>query len=203
MYRYCVKMLVFPTSMFLPRRYDFCTHLLNQHSSNCWFSDALWVSDFHVVMNDCTHCRVEICCCRDFCAISLIYSSIYFLWICSAVLSYLSERSCLLGLLLHWPEYLWLSVVVVVFHQSVLPSYYWCVQRTRLGFMHWTLNLWVSGMHLQDLGAAGSTKRPTSCLLVMPVPPKGGVSEEDGAKFKASFDEVLTEVKAASVAIYA
>jgi H/ACA ribonucleoprotein complex subunit 2 len=55
----------------------------------------------------------------------------------------------------------------------------------------------------EDLGAAGSTKRPTSCLLVMPVPPKGGVSEEDGAKFKASFDEVLTEVKAASVAIYA
>lgn len=119
MYRYCVKMLVFPTSMFLPRRYDFCTHLLNQHSSNCWFSDTLWVSDSYVVMNDCTHCRVEICCCRDFSAISLIYSSIYLLWICSAVLSYLSEWSCLLGLLLHWPEYLWLSVVVVVSHQSV------------------------------------------------------------------------------------
>jgi len=54
----------------------------------------------------------------------------------------------------------------------------------------------------EDLGGAGSTKRPTSCLLVLPVPPKGGVSEEDSAKFKVSLDEVVKEVRVLSQAIY-
>ena len=58
------------------------------------------------------------------------------------------------------------------------------------------------GFFLQDLGGAGSTKRPTSCLLVLPVPPKGGVSEEESAKFKTSLDEVVKEVKVLSQAIY-
>ncbi len=55
---------------------------------------------------------------------------------------------------------------------------------------------------MQDLGGAGSTKRPTSCLLVLPAPPKGGVSEEDSAKFKVSLDEVVKEVRILSQAIY-
>lgn len=56
---------------------------------------------------------------------------------------------------------------------------------------------------IQDLGGAGSTKRPTSCLLVLPVPPKGGVSEEESAKFKVSYEEVVKEVQVMSQAIYA
>lgn len=55
----------------------------------------------------------------------------------------------------------------------------------------------------EDLGGAGSTKRPTSCLLVLPAPPRGGVSEEESAKFKVSLDEVVKEVKVLSQAIYA
>lgn len=58
-------------------------------------------------------------------------------------------------------------------------------------------------LFIQDLGGAGSTKRPTSCLLVLPVPPKGGVSEEESAKFKVSYEEVVKEVQVMSQAIYA
>lgn len=40
-----------------------------------------------------------------------------------------------------------------------------------------------SGMlSLQALGAAGLTKRPTSCMLVLPKPLKGTAADDDEAK---------------------
>ena len=33
--------------------------------------------------------------------------------------------------------------------------------------------------HAQELGGAGQTKRPTSCILIMQSPPKGGESDEE------------------------
>lgn len=54
----------------------------------------------------------------------------------------------------------------------------------------------------EDLGTAGSTKRPTSCMLILPVAPKGDVGEEDAAKFKAEYDEVVMEVKELATTVY-
>ena len=48
---------------------------------------------------------------------------------------------------------------------------------------------------MQDLGAAGATKRPTSCMLILKTAPKGDVGEEDAKKFEADFDEVVKEIK--------
>ena len=48
---------------------------------------------------------------------------------------------------------------------------------------------------MQDLGAAGATKRPTSCMLILKTAPKGDVGEEDAKKFAADFDEVVKEIK--------
>jgi H/ACA ribonucleoprotein complex subunit 2 len=47
----------------------------------------------------------------------------------------------------------------------------------------------------EDLGAAGATKRPTSCTLVLAGPMTGDVTAEEKEKFKEEFDEVLKEVK--------
>eukprot|EP00271_Cylindrocystis_brebissonii_P014461 TRINITY_DN35803_c0_g1_i1.p1 TRINITY_DN35803_c0_g1~~TRINITY_DN35803_c0_g1_i1.p1 ORF type:complete len:161 (+),score=53.04 TRINITY_DN35803_c0_g1_i1:192-674(+) len=47
----------------------------------------------------------------------------------------------------------------------------------------------------EELGAAAATKRPTSCLLVLPSPPKGGVGEDEQAEFTKEFEEVKEEVK--------
>jgi len=52
------------------------------------------------------------------------------------------------------------------------------------------------------LGHAGLTKRPTSCMLVLPKPVKGGsdAGKDDEAKeYKESYDEVFGKVKAAQV----
>jgi H/ACA ribonucleoprotein complex subunit 2 len=52
----------------------------------------------------------------------------------------------------------------------------------------------------EELGQAGLTKRPTSCMLILPKPPKGGSTDDSEAKeFKESFDDVLAKVKAAQV----
>ena len=45
---------------------------------------------------------------------------------------------------------------------------------------------------LQELGAAGLTKRPTSCMLVMPKPLKGGEPDED---FDTTYEAVFEKVR--------
>lgn len=45
-------------------------------------------------------------------------------------------------------------------------------------------------------------KRFISCLLVLLIFLKGGVSEEESVKFKVSFDEVVKEVKVLLQVIY-
>ena len=46
---------------------------------------------------------------------------------------------------------------------------------------------------VQELGAAGLTKRPTSCMLILPKPPKGG---EEDAEFDQAYAEAVKRVKA-------
>jgi H/ACA ribonucleoprotein complex subunit 2 len=57
----------------------------------------------------------------------------------------------------------------------------------------------VDALCLQDLGTAGLTKRPTSCMLILPKPPKGDVPEEEASKFKEDYDELLVEAKSIAV----
>ena len=52
--------------------------------------------------------------------------------------------------------------------------------------------LTVDASLLQELGAAGLTKRPTSCMLVMPKPLKGGEPDED---FDTTYEAVFEKVK--------
>lgn len=47
----------------------------------------------------------------------------------------------------------------------------------------------------QDLGTAGATKRPTSCMLILPKPLKGEIDKEEEKKFKESYDEVVDEIE--------
>lgn len=59
-------------------------------------------------------------------------------------------------------------------------------------------SMWVSVSNanlsvLQELGAAGLTKRPTSCMLILPKPLKGG---EEDAEFDEAYEDVLKRVKA-------
>ena len=43
----------------------------------------------------------------------------------------------------------------------------------------------------EELGAAGLTKRPTSCMLILPKPPKGGASDDaEAQEFKEAYAEV-------------
>ncbi|KAL4432790.1 hypothetical protein ABPG77_008116 [Micractinium sp. CCAP 211/92] len=52
----------------------------------------------------------------------------------------------------------------------------------------------------EELGAAGLTKRPTSCMLVLPKPVKGEAPKDDEAKEYAElFAEVEKKVKAAAI----
>jgi len=46
---------------------------------------------------------------------------------------------------------------------------------------------------VQELGAAGLTKRPTSCMLILPKPAKGG---EEDAEFDQAYAEAVKRVKA-------
>ncbi|KAK2079392.1 hypothetical protein QBZ16_003083 [Prototheca wickerhamii] len=52
------------------------------------------------------------------------------------------------------------------------------------------------GVKEEELGAAGLTKRPTSCMLVLPKAPKGKAAPADDDDFESSYDEVVTQVKA-------
>ncbi|CAF1696730.1 H/ACA ribonucleoprotein complex subunit 2-like protein [Brassica napus] len=47
----------------------------------------------------------------------------------------------------------------------------------------------------EDLAQAGSTKRPTCCVLVMLKPAKGELSAEDLEKLKTDYEQVADDVK--------
>ncbi|GFR53187.1 hypothetical protein Agub_g15935 [Astrephomene gubernaculifera] len=52
----------------------------------------------------------------------------------------------------------------------------------------------------EDLGAAALSKRPTSCLLILPKPLKGGEGDEAEAKeFAEAYNEVEKKVKASQI----
>ncbi len=49
----------------------------------------------------------------------------------------------------------------------------------------------------EELGQAGLTKRPTSCMLIMPKPVKGELPKDDDAKeYSELYEEVFKKVKA-------
>mmetsp|Transcript_144 Transcript_144/g.435 ORF Transcript_144/g.435 Transcript_144/m.435 type:complete len:144 (+) Transcript_144:91-522(+) len=52
----------------------------------------------------------------------------------------------------------------------------------------------------EELGAANQTKRPTSCVLVLPKPGKGSspMDDEKQAEYKESYDKVVASVKKAT-----
>ena len=54
----------------------------------------------------------------------------------------------------------------------------------------------------QDLATAGTTKRPTCCVLVLTKPTKGELSEEVKEKLKSDYDQVVTEVAEATSAMF-
>eukprot|EP00898_Chlorokybus_atmophyticus_P005813 jgi/Chlat1/6232/Chrsp44S05766 len=50
--------------------------------------------------------------------------------------------------------------------------------------------------YIYDLGTAGATKRPTSCMLILPAPLKPDlVTKEDQAKFSTELTELSKEVE--------
>lgn len=49
----------------------------------------------------------------------------------------------------------------------------------------------------EELGQAGLTKRPTSCMLILSKPVKGDLPKDDEAKeFAENYEEVFKKVKA-------
>ena len=51
-----------------------------------------------------------------------------------------------------------------------------------------------------ELGQAGLTKRPTSCMLILPRPLKGSLPDDaEGKEYKEIYDEVFTKVKSAQI----
>ncbi|GJN00053.1 hypothetical protein PR202_ga17205 [Eleusine coracana subsp. coracana] len=54
----------------------------------------------------------------------------------------------------------------------------------------------------EDLATAGTTKRPTCCVLVLTKPAKGELEEEVKEKLKTDYDQVLTEVAEATSAMF-
>ena len=49
---------------------------------------------------------------------------------------------------------------------------------------------------MQELGAAGLTKRPTSCMLVLPKALKKPTDDDEAKEFLTSYEEVAKKVKA-------
>nr|ACG33426.1 h/ACA ribonucleoprotein complex subunit 2 [Zea mays]ACG38811.1 h/ACA ribonucleoprotein complex subunit 2 [Zea mays] len=54
----------------------------------------------------------------------------------------------------------------------------------------------------EDLATAGTTKRPTCCVLVLTKPNKGELSDEVKDKLKSDYDQVVTEVAEATSAMF-
>ena len=50
---------------------------------------------------------------------------------------------------------------------------------------------------MQDLGAAALSKRPTSCMLVLPQPAKGPVDAAEQAEYEEAYNEAEKKIKAA------
>ena len=48
----------------------------------------------------------------------------------------------------------------------------------------------------QELGAAGLTKRPTSCMLVLPKALKNAIDDEEAKEFLTAYEETAKKVKA-------
>ncbi|KAJ0756932.1 putative 50S ribosomal protein L30e [Helianthus annuus] len=57
-------------------------------------------------------------------------------------------------------------------------------------------------MKTEDLANAGSTKRPTCCVLVLPKPTKGEIAEEDQQKLKTEYDQVATEITSLAASMF-
>jgi H/ACA ribonucleoprotein complex subunit 2 len=51
----------------------------------------------------------------------------------------------------------------------------------------------------QELGASALSKRPTSCMLILPKPAKAVASAGDDAEFDEAYAEVEKKVKASEV----
>lgn len=51
--------------------------------------------------------------------------------------------------------------------------------------------------NVQELGAAALSKRPTSCMLVLPKPPKGGADDEEAKEFAEAYAEAEAKIKKA------
>ncbi|KAM9887673.1 hypothetical protein OXX79_013457, partial [Metschnikowia pulcherrima] len=47
----------------------------------------------------------------------------------------------------------------------------------------------------EDLGSAGATKRPTSCVLIVPGGGKSKKQSEKADEYRESYDEIVKEVK--------
>jgi H/ACA ribonucleoprotein complex subunit 2 len=50
---------------------------------------------------------------------------------------------------------------------------------------------------LQELGASGLSKRPTSCMLILPKPVKGGKDDDEQKEFDEAYSEVEKKIKGA------
>ncbi|KAG1672922.1 hypothetical protein FOA52_012367 [Chlamydomonas sp. UWO 241] len=48
----------------------------------------------------------------------------------------------------------------------------------------------------EDLGAAALSKRPTSCMLVLPEPPKGVTDKEEQKEYQKDYDEAEKKIRA-------
>lgn len=49
---------------------------------------------------------------------------------------------------------------------------------------------------MQELGAAGQTKRPSSCMLIPREPMKNNIAGKELEDFQALYDDVFKRVKA-------
>ncbi|KAL8150608.1 hypothetical protein V2J09_020416 [Rumex salicifolius] len=54
----------------------------------------------------------------------------------------------------------------------------------------------------EDLATAGSTKRPTCCVLVLTKPTKGDLAQEEQDNLKADLEQVTTEVKELTASMF-
>ena len=54
----------------------------------------------------------------------------------------------------------------------------------------------------QDLATAGTTKRPTCCVLVLTKPAKGELEGEVMEKLKTDYDQVMSEVAEVTSAMF-
>lgn len=51
-----------------------------------------------------------------------------------------------------------------------------------------------------ELGQAGLTKRPTSCMLILPKPIKGDLpTDADGKEYKELYEDVFAKVKGVQI----